>query len=127
MQRKISIVCLLLAWLCANGSLWEVLQVVAWGKMFARYTQEFSVGAALARTFDASKPCELCKVAQRGHNAGTENEPAPASTGAGEKVLLAFHATAPLVIVAPDFSWPGVADDSGLTRTEAVPVPPPRV
>jgi hypothetical protein len=126
-RRKISIACLLLAWLCANGSLWEVVQVVAWGKMFARYTQEFSVGDALARTFDASKPCALCNAAQKGRDAATANEQAPASTSATEKVLLAFHAIAPLVIVAPDTSWPGVADDSGLTRTEAVPVPPPRV
>jgi hypothetical protein len=126
-RRKTSIAFLLLAWLCANGSLWEVVQVVAWGKMFARYTQEFSVGDALARTFDASKPCALCKVAQKGHNAASANEQTPASTGATDKVLLAFHTTAPLVIVAPDFSWPGVTDDSSLTRTEAVPVPPPRV
>ncbi len=127
MRRKTSIAFLLIAWLCANGSLWEVVQVVAWGKMFARYTQEFSVVNALARTFDASKPCALCKVAQKGHDAASASGQTPASTNTSEKVLLAFHATTPLVIVAPDFSWRGVDDDSGLMRTEAVPVPPPRV
>jgi hypothetical protein len=126
-RRKISIACLLLAWFCANGSPWEVVQVVAWGKMFTRYVQEFSAGDALARTFDASKPCALCKVAQKGRDAANANEQAPASTGATEKVLLAFQAIAPLVIVAPDFCWPGVTADFGLMRTEAVPVPPPRV
>ncbi len=32
-----------------------------------------------------------------------------------------------LVVAAPDSAWPGVTDDTGLTRTEAVPVTPPRV
>jgi len=31
------------------------------------------------------------------------------------------------VVAAPDFAWPSVIHNIGLTRTEMVPVTPPRV
>ena len=33
-RRTLSIACLCLAWLCANGALWNVVQLVGWAKMF---------------------------------------------------------------------------------------------
>ena len=50
----------MLAWLCANGALLDLVQVFAWSRMFAGYTQTMTVGAALRETFDPAKPCELC-------------------------------------------------------------------
>ena len=55
---------LLFAWLCAQGVLWDVAQVVVWGKMFANYTQTESVGDSLRLTFDTGRPCHLCLALQ---------------------------------------------------------------
>lgn len=43
-----------------------------------------------------------------------------------EKLLLLAEDAPAVVLVAPDSMWPGVGNVAGLTRTEAVPVPPPR-
>jgi hypothetical protein len=126
-RRKLSIACLLFAWFCANGALWDAVQVVAWAKMFSTNITYLSFGQALARTFDGSKPCEICTIAQHGKDE-TNRHPSPATLGSGlEKILLVTETATPLVLNAPASTWPGVADDIGRMRTEAVPVPPPRV
>ena len=125
MRRRLSLCCLLLAWLCANGALWDAVQVVAWGKMFATYASYLPVGKALEKTFDGSKPCEICAIAQHGRDA-QQHQPSPAAPDGPERILLAFDPPAALVVTAPDFSWPGVFSDSGLIRSESVPLPPPR-
>lgn len=126
-RRPLSTTALLLAWLCANGAVWNVVQAVAWAKMFHDYSQVMPAGDALALTFDGSAPCDMCLIAQGGQDAARQQLPAEAALGGGmEKiVLIADHAPAP-VLVAPDTVWPGPVHEAGLTRTEAVPVPPPR-
>ncbi|MBI2515581.1 MAG: hypothetical protein HYV95_01580 [Opitutae bacterium] len=126
MRRRLSLLCLCFAWLCANGALWDAVQVVAWGKMFATYSTYLSPAKALAKTFDGSKPCELCSVAQHGKDAARDAQSPATPGGNSERLLLAAEVASPLVLTAPDFSWPSAADDSGLIRAERVPVPPPR-
>jgi hypothetical protein len=125
-RRKFSIACLLLAWLCANGAVWNVVQVVAWANMLRGYSQVMPAKQALQLTFDGSAPCKLCHLAEDGREAAAKLPPA-AALGAGDEkiVLMAESAPAP-VLVAPDFSWPVAGDLAGLARTESVPVPPPR-
>lgn len=126
-RRKLSITCLLLAWLCANGAVWNVVQVVGWARMFHDYSQVMPAAQALQRTFDGSAPCELCHLVQEGQDAASKMPSSPAAVGGGmEKILLMAECVPAPVLVAPDFSWPGVADAAGLTRTDAVPVRPPR-
>jgi hypothetical protein len=118
---------LLLAWLCANGAVWNVVQVVAWAKMFHDYSQVMPAARALQITFDGSAPCALCHVSQKAQDAAREQLPRDADLGGGMEKLLLLAETAPAaVLTPPDFAWPGVADTAGLTRTDAVPVPPPR-
>jgi hypothetical protein len=127
-RRNLSLVCLLLAWLCANGTVWNVVQVVAWAKMLHDYSQTMPAAEALQRTFDGSKPCELCRISQKAQEAAREQLPRDAALGGGmEKLLLISESAPAVVLAAPDFAWPGAAVAAGLTRTEAVPVPPPRV
>jgi len=126
-RRKLSITCLLLAWLCANGAVWNVVQVVAWAKMIRDYAQVMPVARAVELTFDGDAPCNLCAIAGAGQDA-TRDTQSPAALGGGmEKILLMAELAPDPVLLVPDFSWPGVADTAGLTRTESVPVPPPRV
>ena len=127
MRRKFSIACLLLAWLCANGAVWNGVQVVAWAKMIRDYSQIMPAARAVELTFSGEAPCKLCHLAQSGQAASRDNQPPAALGGGDEKILLLAECVPAPVLVAPDFSWPGVADTAGLTRTESVPVPPPRV
>ena len=127
-RRNLSLSCLLFAWICANGALWNVVQVVAWVKMIHDYSQVMPAAQALQITFDGSAPCKLCHLSQAAQDTAREQLPREAALGAGLEKLLLISERAPVVVVAaPDLVWPGVAHDTGLTRTEAVPVPPPRV
>ena len=126
-RRKLSLTCLLLAWLCANGAVWNVVQVVAWVKMYHAYAQIMPAAQALKVTLDGSAPCELCVISEHGRDQAREQQ-SPAALASTDKLILACQVAAtPLVVAAPLENWPGIADDAGLTRTEPVPVPPPRV
>lgn len=128
MRRNLSIGCLLFAWLCANGALWNTVQVVAWAKMFLDYSETMTAVEALEMTFDASKPCKLCCLARSAEDTARKQLPSEAVLGGGsEKLLLMVECVPTVVVPGPDFIWPSVTDDTGLIRKEAVPVPPPRV
>lgn len=128
MRRILSTTYLLLAWLCANGAVWNVVQVVAWAKMFQEYSQVMPASEALALTFDGSAPCAMCVIAQGGQDAARQQLPADAALGGGqEKIVLLADSVPTPVLVAPESVWPGLVHEAGLLRTEAVPVPPPRV
>lgn len=126
-RRKLSLTCLLLAWLCANGAIWNVVQVVAWVKMYQTYAQIMPATQALKVTLDGSAPCELCTISENGRDQAREQQ-TPVALASTDKLILACHVAAtPMVVAAPLENWPGIAHDAGLTRTEPVPVPPPRV
>lgn len=127
-RRTLSIGCLVFAWLCANGALWNVVQVVGWVKMFHDYSATMSATQALEITFDGSAPCNLCHISQNAEEAARQQLPRDAELGGGlEKLLLASVDAVSLVLSAPDPLWPGVGEYAGLVRTEEVPVQPPRV
>ena len=127
MRRHLSIGCLLFAWLCANGALWNVVQVVGWVKMFHDYSAVMPAARALEITFDGSAPCALCHLSQDAENTARQQLPREAELGGGaEKLLLTADEAVPVIVTAPEFSWPGVENDSGPMRPESVPVRPPR-
>lgn len=128
MRRKLSLGGLLFAWLCANGALWNVVQVVAWARMYHDYSQAMPAAQALRITLDGSAPCALCRITQQARDAAREQLPREAVPGGTtEKLLLVSEAVTPFVVSAPDFSWPEAGPGAGRTRTGSVPVPPPRV
>ena len=59
MRRAISILSLSLAWLCANGALWDAVQVFARGKMVHEYSRFMTVAQAIEITFDGSAGIRL--------------------------------------------------------------------
>ncbi len=127
MRRRVSLIALLLAWLCANGAVWNVVQVVAWTKMFHGYAQVMPTAKALQLTFSGEAPCDLCTIVETAKDTAKQQLPRDEALGATDKFVLSFQAAAPLVLTAPEFVWPGLAHEAGLRRTESVPVPPPRV
>lgn len=125
MRRTLSTITLVVAWLCANGAVWNVVQVVAWAKMFRDYAEVMPTHEALRVTFEG-EACNLCHVVQSAQDTARDQSPRDDALGGSDRITLAFHATPPLVVIAPEFAWPGLVPEAGRTRTDAVPVPPPR-
>ena len=125
MRRKLSLLCLVFAWICANGVVWNVVQVVGWAKMLHDNAQVMPLDRAVQVTFSGEAPCELCRAAQKGKQAERQL-PAEAALGATERILFVTEAAPEPVLVPPGNEWPGVAVATGLQRIDPVPVPPPR-
>ena len=121
MRCNFSIGCLLFAWLCANGALWNVVQVVGWAKMFHDYSEIMPAAKALEITFDGSAPCNLCHISQNAEDTARQQLPRDAELGVGvEKLLLAAGDFVSVVVTGPDFCWPGVTNDAGPARPKSV-------
>ena len=108
-RRKFSVACLLLAWLCANGAVWNVVQVVGWAKMFRDYSQVMPAAEAMQLTFSGEAPCDMCTIAQTGQDAARDNPTPAALGGATEKILLIADCAPAPVLVTPKIFWPGFA------------------
>jgi hypothetical protein len=125
-SRRIATTALVLAWLCANGALWDAVQVAAWGKMFAGYRESMSITAALRETFDASKPCDVCICIANAKTAADTQAPISESQAAA-KFLLAMHVVDGPIFTPDPAEWCRSQVTKRPERTDPVPVPPPRV
>lgn len=57
--------CLLLClWLAVTGVHWDVVQVFAWGEMWAKNIQTETFSEAVSSTFAPEKMCKLCELVQ---------------------------------------------------------------
>ncbi|MDX2186078.1 MAG: hypothetical protein SFV32_04025 [Opitutaceae bacterium] len=52
----------LVAWLVASGSHWDLVQTFAWGKMIAAYSEDLPLVEAVQETFNPQNLCSMCKV-----------------------------------------------------------------
>ena len=125
MRRTLAIASLFVAWICANGAVWDVVQIFAWARMFTGYTQTQTVTAAIEETFDGSKPCPICRAVAKAKEAAHKQAPQSVERSA-EKLLLACEFPEKLLIGPSADGWPDAAVRSGPVRIEPVPVPPPR-
>ena len=125
MRQRIAIFPLLIAWLLATGSQWDLVQVFAWGRMFAGYVSTMSVGQALEETFDADKPCPLCCAVRKAKQ--QENKTLPPEVRLREKMPLIFQAVPVLLTETPVTNRWLIHDREPLSAGRAAPpVPPPR-
>ncbi|HTQ30022.1 MAG TPA: hypothetical protein VMI53_02330 [Opitutaceae bacterium] len=126
MRRKIQLICLLSAWLLATGSQWDMVQVFAWGRMFAGYAREMPLTAALGQTFKPDNMCPICRAVKA---AKQQQDESPAASYKDElgKILLVFEPVPQIVVAHPSFSSWSPSDQilTGALRA-APPVPPPR-
>ena len=127
MRKNVAIASLLFAWLCANGALLDAVQVFAWGKMFAENARTQPLAAALRATFDPAKPCELCRTVAAAKDTAARELPTAVERTGADKLLLALHTPARPIFVSPAADWPATLASVPPSRTEPVPLPPPRV
>jgi hypothetical protein len=124
--RRIAIASLVFAWLCANGALWDALQMAAWSRMFAGYVQSMPITRALSETFDAAKPCEMCIGIAKARDVTEKQVPRAEPAATAKFVLVIPTADAPVFANDPG-EWPTSPPCRITQRTDPVPLPPPRV
>ena len=125
MQRAFAIASLIFAWICANGAVWDAVQVFAWARMFAGYAHTLPVRAALRETFDPGKPCEICMAVAKAKEAEQKQAPRALERSTA-KIVLTCETQEKIQMVPPPLAWPAVPDRTGAIRSKPVPVPPPR-
>jgi hypothetical protein len=125
MRQRLQLSALLLAWFMATGSQWDLVQVLAWGRMFAGYSRSMSVESALRLTFKPDKMCSVCKMVKAAKQQQEQSPVAPSKTLG--KILLVF-APVPTVVIAPVPSgqWPVGMQTMRSAERVAPPIPPPR-
>lgn len=127
MRRQFQVFGCLAAWLIAMGGQWDLVQVVAWSRMFAGYAQTMSLTAATQKTF-SGQMCRLCQVAQKGKQAQEKNAP-PATASGKVKPLDTLLPSAAVKALAPTRRAIGIVlAPRTLAGRDRVPppLPPPR-
>lgn len=128
MRRKLTISSLMLAWLCANGLLCNVVQIVGWARMYHHFLQTMPAEQALRVTFDGSVPCNLCLFSQAVQEATRElMPPASATSDERENVLLLSELVPAYFVATPDYAWADLLNETGQIRARTVLLLPPRV
>ena len=108
---------------CSIGLHWGFLQSVAWVGMVVNYSQEGTVGEALAKTLDGKHPCALCKAIAKGKQTEKKSE-FPAG---GKKFEFSYSATV-FVFSAPTHFWKaGGPEERAYSLNHAPAVPPPKI
>ena len=105
MSRRLPVICLLAAWLCASGAMLDVAQLVAWARMFAGYARTESVLSAARDTFDPARPCAICCAVCRAREAAGQHAPAVPPAGR-DKLVLILERAAPFVPESGLLAWP---------------------
>lgn len=125
LRRRLGLIATLVAWLCATGTQWDVVQTVAWIRMFSENTRDLPVLAALERTFSPEARCSLCHAVSQAKQEDPGSGGAPAKSEA-KIVFVHQPADAAFVILPTAPAWP-IADFSAVgTLRAAPPLPPPR-
>ena len=108
---------------CSIGLHWGFLQSVAWVGMVVNYSQDGTVGEALAKTLDGKHPCALCKAIAKGKQTEKKSE-FPAG---GKKFEFSYSATV-FVFSAPTHFWKASGlEERADSLNHAPPVPPPKL
>jgi hypothetical protein len=124
MRQRLQLSALLLAWLMATGSQWDLVQVFAWGRMFASYSRTMSVESALRLTFKPDNLCAVCRLVK----AVRQQEQSPAAPLKERGKILLVFAPVPVEVIAsaPSERWPVEIKTMRSAERRAPPIPPPR-
>ncbi len=127
MRRQVSTVLVLVAWLLATGSQWDLAQTFAWGRMIAGYSRSMPLLQSVRKTFDGEM-CSLCRAVQQAKQQQDADNAKTTDGKAPGKILLVCAPTAPLFLSpAPSCAGLTAAMSAPLSaQRSAPPSPPPR-
>lgn len=127
MRRRFSLIIMLVAWLFATGSHWDLVQTFAWGRMIATYAQTMPLAQAVKLTFTPDNLCSVCEAVSEAKQHPAD--PAlPLEAGGAGKIPLVFQPAPAFVLTLS----PARADVRPTTWRWASadrsppPTPPPR-
>ena len=107
-----------------SGGHWLVLQTIAWAQMLRDNSRGASLREAIAKTFDGSSPCTMCKKIAEGQ----QKEGKPAAVVKLDKKAEVLSLSALLSLKKPesrDFFYPTCGEPAFSERCEAPPTPIP--
>ncbi len=127
MPQWLKLPLVLFTWLLATGAQWDVLQVVAWGRMFANNAQTMEISEAAKKTF-SGEMCGLCKAIKTAREQEQQQQ-LPIPEAAKGKIVLICQFSHCGISAAPAAIATERAPDARLPdeRGDAPPVPPPRL
>jgi len=114
---------LIAALFLAIGGHWAVLQTVAWATMIVDYSRDGALTEAVQKTFDGRHPCQICTEIQKSRQSEKKQE----SLLLAKKVELFDQHTAKIVFPSGDSVSQPISDSFSAARSQAPPVPPPRL
>lgn len=125
MRRKLSLITMLVAWLLATGSHWDLVQTFAWGRMLANYSQTMPLAQAVKLTFTPDNLCGLCESVSE---AKQQQDAALPSDGTGfGKIPLVCQPVPSLIGVSSSGETWALCDLAPTGRERhPPPVPPPQ-
>ncbi len=123
MLRQLSKWLIVGALVLATGGHWALLQSVAWVSMAIHFTHTDGLSVALQKTFDGKHPCKMCKLVEQGRKGSPEQEMQKL------EIKMDFFCVERSSFRIPSLDFPLVSSGSliMLPRTEAPPLPPPRL
>lgn len=126
MRRKLSLITMLVAWLLATGSHWDLVQTFAWGRMIASYSQAMSLEQAVKLTFSPDNLCGVCETVSAAKQ--QQDAALPADGKMFGKIPLVYQPVTTFFAALPAVEkWmPCHLALAGRDRRPP-PVPPPRV
>lgn len=123
MTRRLQLLLAVGSWLFATGIGWDLLQLFAWGQMFAGYSENLSLAAAVRETFEGER-CPLCKAVD---DAKREERRSPElALGRDRPVLIPLVPALLAVERSPASTWSVFMEARTGRSREAPPTPPPR-
>lgn len=126
-NSRFRVVLLLFGWTIATGAHWDVIQVAAWGRMWARNAQVQPLGLALATTFSPDSMCGVCKTVQAAKR-DQDGNPLLDNRAAGKAPLIVPVLRG--VVVSPPIPTARLIHSESLPPhcwRATPPVPPPRM
>jgi hypothetical protein len=109
--------------LYGTGAHWAALQSAAWAGMIATRVSESSWTEVVASTFSGEKPCQMCRIVEKGSKA--DQGPAVLRSSPGVDLAVSVVAGFSVVLTA---SVPAVSPSPSVLRSSSRPsVPPPKI
>ncbi len=123
-MRRLTLLTVLVAFICSCGGQWPILQCVAWVNMIREYSEVVPLSDAVKMTFSGEYPCEMCKAIAETERCDT-----------GKVFTFEKHQKklSPQIFVLDQPAPRSCRPDFVLyreffqTRSEAPPTPPPRI
>jgi hypothetical protein len=104
MRRKLQLTVVLLAWLLATGSHWDLVQTFGWGRMIATYSKTMPLSQAIRLTFTSDNMCGVCEAVSEAKQ--HDNKTLPSEGKTFGKIFMVFQpVTNPILAVPVTAEW----------------------